>query len=83
MVGFALTFVYGLLQIFVLKIHADPMYFMPNGDIQAGILRIDYGVYLAGYIAVLLIYINAAHILGDKETVRAFFAKLKKSKTGA
>ena len=78
MVGFILTFAYGLLQIFVLKIHVDPMYFMPGGDIQAGILKVDYGVYLAGYIAVFLIYINVAHILGDKETVRNFFEKRKK-----
>ncbi len=82
MIGFALTFVYGLLQIFVLKIHVDPMYFMPGGDIQAGILKIDYGIYLVGYIAVFLIYINVAHILGDKETVRKLFAKRKTSTSG-
>lgn len=77
MIGFGLTFVYGLLQVFVLKIHVDPLYFMPGGDIQAGILKVDYGVYLAGYIAVILIYINVAHILGDKETVRSFFQEKK------
>lgn len=79
MIGFGLTFVYGLLQIFVLKIHADPMYFMPGGDIQAGILRMDYGLYLFAYIAVFLIYINVAHMLGDRETVRHFFAKRKRN----
>lgn len=76
-VCFLLTFVYGLLQIFVLKIHADPLYFMPGGDIQAGILKISYGLYLVGYIAVFLVYVNVAHILGDKETVRNFWAKGK------
>lgn len=76
-VGFGLTFVYGLLQIFVLKIHSDPMYFMPGGDIQAGILRIDYGLYIVAYIALLIIYINIPHILGDKETVRRFLTKTK------
>ena len=77
MIGFALMFAYGLLQIFVFKIHPDPMYFMPNGDIQAGILRMDYGVYLFAYIALILTYINVAHILGDKETVRKFLTKRK------
>lgn len=76
--GFGLTFVYGLLQVFVLKIHADPMYFMPDGDIQAGILRMDYGVYIVAYIVLLVIYINVPHILGDKETVRRFLAKKKR-----
>ena len=79
---FALVFVYALIEIFVLKVEADPMYFMPNGDIQADILRIDYGLYLFAYIALIVIYINTAHMLGDKATVRSFFAKLKR-KTGA
>lgn len=74
---FLLTFVYGILEIYVLHIQTDPMYFMPDGDIQADILKMDYGLYLFAYIAVFLIYINTAHILGDKETVKRFFAKLK------
>ena len=77
MLCFGLTFVYGLLQIFVLKIHVDPMYFMPNGDIQAGILKMDYGLYLFLYFAVLLIYINVPHLLGDRETVRRFMQGIK------
>ena len=77
MIGFALTFVYAFLQIFVFKIHVDPLYFMPGGDIQAGILKISYGLYLPAYIAVLLIYINVPHLLGDKEAVRRFWAKCK------
>ncbi len=77
MIGLALIFVYGLLQIYVLKVHADPMYFMPDGDIQAGILGIDYGWYLAGYIAVILTYINVTYLIGDRENVKRFLAKRK------
>lgn len=77
MIGFALIFVYALIQIFVLKIHTDPLYFMPGGEIQADILKMDYAIYLIAYFALLLIYINVAHILGDKETVRCFFAQKK------
>ena len=76
---FLLTFVYAFIEIFVLHLHADPMYFMPNGDIQADILRLDYGLYLFGYIALILVYINTAHMIGDRETVKSFFAKLKGS----
>ena len=76
-VCFLLTFGYAFIEVFVLHIHTDPLYFMPNGDIQAGILRISYGLYLFGYIALILIYINTAHMIGDKETVKKFFARRK------
>ena len=62
-VCFALTFVYGLLEIFVLKIQTDPMYFMPDGDIQADILRMSYGLYLVLYILVFLIFINVPYVI--------------------
>ena len=77
---FALTFVYGLVEIYFLKIQADPMYFMPGGDIQAGILRMDYGLYLTLYIIIFLVYVTAAHAIGDKENTKAFFASLQKPK---
>jgi hypothetical protein len=73
-----LTFAYALVEIYILKIQTDPLYFMPGGDIQADILRLDYGVYLSCYIALIVIYINTAHIIGDKETVKKFFAKWKR-----
>lgn len=75
---FALTFVYGLLQIYVLKTQTDPMYFMPDGDIQAGILNISYGLYLFLYILLLVVYVNTFHIIQDKAAVKAFFQKFKK-----
>lgn len=75
---FAATYVYGLLQVFWLKTQPDPMYFMPDGDIQADILGISYGLYLTLYIALILVYVNAFHIVGDWETVKAFFSKEKK-----
>lgn len=83
--SFALVFVYALIEIFVLKVEPDPMYFMPDGDIQADILRINYGLYLFAYIALIVIYINTAYMLDDKAAVRRFFASLKgkfKNRTG-
>lgn len=81
-VCFVLTFVYGLVEIYILKIQEDPMYFMPEGDIQADILRMDYGLYLTLYIILFLAYVITAHILGDKQKVKAFFAKFQKTKQG-
>lgn len=75
---FALTYVYGLVQIFLLKLHEDPMYFMPDGDIQADILKISYGLYLFLYIALIVVYVNAFHLISDKATVKAFFQKFYK-----
>lgn len=66
--AFALTFVYGLLEIFVLKIQKDPMYFMPDGDIQSDILHLPYGLYLCAYIAVFLIFINVPYLLKRKRS---------------
>jgi len=76
-VCFLLTFAYGLLQIFVLKTQEDPMYFMPNGDIQADILKISYGLYLVLYIALIVTYVNVFHLIGDWATVKAFFSRKK------
>lgn len=72
---FGLTYAYGLMQIFLLKIQEDPMYFMPDGDIQADILKISYGLYLFLYITLIVVYVNVFHIIDDKDTVKAFFKR--------
>ena len=72
---FALTYLYGLAQIFLLKTQEDPMYFMPNGDIQADILKISYGLYLFLYILLIVVYVNVFHIIGDKAAIKALFHK--------
>ena len=76
-IGFVLTFAYALVQIYWLKTQTDPMYFMPGGDIQAGILKIGYGLYLTLYIALIVIYINAFHLIQDRNTVKTFFQKIR------
>lgn len=73
-VCFALTVVYGFLEIFVLHIQTDPLYFMPHGDIQEGILGMDYGLYLFFYVLLLIIYINTAYLIGDKLTMLRFLS---------
>lgn len=75
------TFVYGLIEIFILKIYIDPMYFMPNGDIQAGILNISYGLYLFLYVFLILFYVNAFYLIQDRQAVKVFFAKMFKRRS--
>lgn len=77
--GFVLTFAYGLVQIFWLKTQEDPMYFMPDGDIQADILHISYGLYLFLYILLIVVYVNAFHLIGDRAAVKALFRKQHKN----
>ena len=65
-----------MLEIFVLKIQSDPMYFMPNGDIQAGILNINYGLYLFMYIAFLALYVNVFYLVAEKRRVANVFRRI-------
>ena len=53
---------YTFLQIFVLQIEKDPMYFMPNGEIQE-ILSMDYPVYVVGYVLFLAVYFTAYYVV--------------------
>lgn len=77
---FILTFGYAFLEIFVLKIQTDPLYFMPHGDIQEGILGMDYGLYVTLYVLIVVIYINTAHMLGDREAVKKFRTRFQKTR---
>lgn len=64
----AVTVAYAFLEIYVLKIEADPLYFMPGNDVQE-ILGLGYGLYLFIYIAFMLVYFNlfpAIQTLMDK-----------------
>ena len=76
-IGFGITYAYGLFEELVLGLYRDPLYFMPGGDIQAGILGIDWGLYFALYIILIIVYICSFHLIGDKETVKKFLNKNK------
>lgn len=76
-IGFALIYAYSFIEIFVFKFpeHGDPLYFMPNGDIQ-GIIKgiipsFGYAHYLILYIFFVLTFINAFYL----------FSLIKKKKT--
>ena len=54
----------------------EPMYFMPDGDIQADILKIPYALYLAGYIFLIVVYVNAFYLISDRKNVKQYFLKI-------
>ena len=71
----AVVYLYAFLEIFVLKIEGDPLYFMPGGDIQE-ILGLTSGVlYILIYIVFVTIYANTFYLINDRKTV---FKKRKK-----
>lgn len=70
----AVVYLYAFLEIYVLDIASDPLYFMPNGDIQ-DILGVGYAAYLPIYLVFVTIYINIFYLINDRKTV---FKKLKK-----
>ena len=65
---FLLTFAYGFVEIYLLKLQADPMYFMPGGDIQANILRMPYPLYLTLYILIFLVFVHVPYWIAWKKT---------------
>lgn len=70
LVCFACVFVYAFLEIYALKIEKDPLYFMPNGDIQ-DILGVGYALYLIIYIAFIAIYLSAFYLCSYLKRKRA------------
>lgn len=65
---FVALLIYVLLEIYVLKIESDPMYFMPGNDVME-ILGVNYGAFLAIYIVFMLVYFNVFYLIDDRKTV--------------
>lgn len=59
---------YTFIEIYVLKIESDPMYFMPGNDVQE-ILSIGYSWYIVGYILFIIFYFNLFYLIGDRKNV--------------
>ena len=79
LICFLVIYLYSFIIVFALKLEADPFYYMPNGDIQAGILHISYGLYLFLYILFITIYINLFYLINDRQNVKKFFNKNKQA----
>lgn len=61
-IGQGLVFAYTFIEIFLLKIEKDPMYFMSGNEVQA-FLGVEYTPYLFIYIFFLAFYFSLFHIV--------------------
>lgn len=77
MICLLVIFIYTMLEIYVLKISSDPMYFMPNNDVQ-DILGLSYGAFLPLYIIFMFVYINIFYLIDDRQKVKSIFKPNKK-----
>lgn len=68
--------IYTFIEIYVLKIESDPMYFMPNNEVQE-ILGVSFPIYLVIYIAFMMVYINLFYLIDDRKSVKSVFRKQK------
>lgn len=64
----AVVYVYAILEIFVLKIESDPLYFMPGNEIQ-NIFGVGWGAYLVIYISFVILYFNVFYLIDDRKNV--------------
>lgn len=72
---FAVLLLYVFFEIYVLKIEADPMYFMPGNDVM-DILSLSYGAFLPLYILFMFIYFNIFYLIDDRKSVKKLFQKI-------
>ncbi|MBE6620270.1 MAG: hypothetical protein E7625_02760 [Ruminococcaceae bacterium] len=58
----ALVFLYAFVEIYLLKIEKDPLYFLPGNDVQS-VFGLSYPSYLVVYITFILVYFNAFYLI--------------------
>lgn len=61
-IGLACMFIYAFVEIYLLKIEKDPMYFLPGNDVQA-FLGVDHTAYLFIYVGFLAVYFSLFYIV--------------------
>ena len=64
----AVVYLYALLEMYVLKIATDPLYFMPGNDIQE-ILGVGNALYVVIYFVFMIIYVNIFYLINDRKNV--------------
>lgn len=70
----AVIVAYAFLEIYVLHISDDPLYFMPGNDVHE-ILGVPYGAFLPIYIVFVAIWICTFYLINDFKTVKVWFNK--------
>lgn len=66
LICFCVIYIYAFIEILVLKIATDPLYFMPNNEVHE-ILGLPYLLFLFVYIAFVFIYINLFYFINEKK----------------
>ncbi|MBE7074820.1 MAG: hypothetical protein E7376_02445 [Clostridiales bacterium] len=67
---FVVIFAYAFLEIYVLKIEADPLYFMPGNDVM-DIIGVNHSLYLVLYSIFLLVYVNLFYVINEFKRKKA------------
>ena len=62
LITLVIIFLYAFVEIYILKIEADPLYFMTDNEIQQ-FLGVSYPIYLVIYIVFLVIYFNLFYMI--------------------
>lgn len=70
----AVVYVYAFIEIYLLDIATDPLYFMPDNDVAKVLGGMSYAVYLPLYIVFLCVYFGAFYLV-------QYLAERKKRKT--
>jgi len=73
MICLAILIIYVFFEMKVLKIEHDPLYFMPDNDIQE-IVGLKYNLFLPIYLLFITVYINLFYLIGDRKKI---FSKKK------
>ena len=58
----AAVYIYAFIEIYLLEIATDPLYFMPNNDVQ-DVLGMGYGLYMVTYILFIAIFTSSFYII--------------------
>jgi len=75
LVAFACIFIYAFIEIYILKIATDPLYFMPGNEVQE-ILGLNYLSYLIVYVLFFIFYINIFYLINDRKAVVKKFKEI-------
>ena len=59
----AVIYAYAFLEIYLLDIASDPLYFMPNGDVAKVLGNMPYGLYLPLYLVFVSVYFSAFYFI--------------------
>ena len=65
---YVVVLIYVFLEIYVLNIESDPMYFLSGNEVME-ILGVKYGLYLVLYIIFNFVYFNLFYLIGDRKNI--------------